>query len=343
MPDVRIVNIERSIDVTRDQTILSAALEAGIDYPHGCRSGRCGSCKSRLVEGEVRLLDHTRFALSEAEREAGLILACRAVPGSDAVVAWLGDEEDRADHPLRCVEARVSAIEEATHDIRVLRLRPDGPPLAFSAGQYATLTVPGAPPRDYSMANPPGAAEIELHVRRVPGGATSEAIHGRLRPGDRVRLKGPRGAAHLRTGHTGPILAVAGGSGLAPIRSIVETALALRLRQPIHVYFGARSERDLYLTDRFQALADRHANLRFEAVLSEPTEATGTRAGLVVDAALADLPDLDGWTCYAAGPPAMVEALAEGAPLNGLRREDLHADVFFTPEPPLGANERKRA
>lgn len=331
MPKVHLPQAGRAIDVAPGQTVLAAALEADIPYPHGCRSGRCGTCKSRLVEGEVALLDHSRFALTAEEKAAGLILACRALPQGEATIAWLGDEEERADHPLRTLRARVVALEALTHDIRGLRLAVEGEPLAFSAGQYARLAVPGAPPRDYSMANRPGSAELEFHIRWVPGGATSAAIHERLEVGDEVTVTGPYGSSHLRTGHTGPILAVAGGSGLAPILSIVETALALNMRQPIHVYFGARTERDLYLVDRFRNLAAQHLNLCFTPVLSGAKNRSGYRTGFVSEAVAEDLRDLDGWKAYVAGPPAMVEGTMEVAMRAGLRAQDLHADVFFTP------------
>jgi naphthalene 1,2-dioxygenase ferredoxin reductase component len=323
----------RVISVPDGRTLLEVALEERIPYPHGCRSGRCGSCKSRLIAGEVDLLDHTRFALSNEEKEQGLILACRALPRTDLAVAWLGGDEEVADHPVRHLQARIVGIEDATHDIKRIRLAIEGDqPLAFSAGQYARLTFPGAPPRDYSMANWPDDPELEFHVRRVAGGAATERIHGRVRVGDPVRVEGPFGSAYLREKHAGPILCIAGGSGLAPIKSIVETALARGLKQPIHLYFGVRAERDLYLTNHFEGLEARHTNVTFTPILSEAPPQRAWRTGLVTDAVAQDLKDLDGWKAYVAGPPAMVEAAMEMTRTRGLRPEDLHADIFFTPE-----------
>mgnify|MGYP002780001606 CR=1 FL=1 len=331
--DVEIRSANRTISVPDGRTILEAALEAGIPYPHGCRSGRCGSCKSRLIAGEVDLLDHTRFALSEEEKSHGFILACRALPRTDVAVAWMGGDEEAADHPVRGLQCRVVSVEDATHDIKRIRLAvEDGGPLAFTAGQYARVTFPGAPARDYSMANWPDDPELEFHVRRVPGGAATERVHGRLRVGDPVRVEGPFGSSYLREKHAGPILCVAGGSGLAPIKSIVETALAQGLKQPIHLYFGARTERDLYLVDHFEGLEARHTNLTFTPVLSEAPPLRAWRTGWVTDAVAQDLKDLDGWKAYIAGPPGMVEAAMEVTRSRGLGPEDLHADIFFTPE-----------
>ena len=321
------------LDVPQGRTILETALQAGIPYPHGCRSGRCGSCKSCLVSGAVDLLDHTRFALSDDEKAQGLILACRALPKADVTVAWLGDGDEAIDHPLRQMRCRVVASEAATHDIKRVRLAVvDGAPLAFSAGQYARVTFPGAPPRDYSMANWPGGPEVEFHIRRVPGGAATTRIHERLTLGETIAVEGPFGSSYLREQHAGPILCIAGGSGLAPIKSIVETALAQGMRQPIHIYFGARSERDLYLVDHLEGLEARHTNVTFTPVLSDAAPQTKWRTGFVSDAVGQDLSDLDGWKAYVAGPPAMVDAALAVTTARGLRPQDLHADVFFTPE-----------
>ncbi|MBM1171556.1 2Fe-2S iron-sulfur cluster-binding protein [Microvirga arabica] len=322
-----------AIEVPEGRTILEVALEQGIDYPHGCRSGRCGSCKSRLVAGEVDLLDHTRFALSTEEKAQGLILACRALPRTDAAVAWLGGDEEVANHPRRRLHCRVVSIEDATHDIKRIRLAvEDGAPLTFTAGQYARVTFPGAPTRDYSMANWPNEPELEFHIRRVPGGAVTTRTHALLKLGDPVTVEGPFGSSYLREKHAGPILCIAGGSGLAPIKSIVETALEHGIKQPIHVYFGVRTERDLYLVDHFEGLEARHTNLTFMPVLSETPQQAKWRTGFVTDAVGQDLQDLDGWKAYVAGPPAMVDAAMVVMTARGLRPHDLHADVFFTPE-----------
>ncbi|MDP3612398.1 MAG: 2Fe-2S iron-sulfur cluster-binding protein, partial [Rubrivivax sp.] len=222
---VEIRQAARTLAVPEGVTVLEAALTDGIAYPHGCRSGRCGSCKSRLVSGKVDLLDHSRFALSDEEKAKGLILACRSIPTTDVIVAWLDGDEEAPSHPHRRLNCRVAAIANATHDIKRLQLVVDGAdPLVFTAGQYARLTFPGAPPRDYSMASGSGEQEVEFHIRRVPDGAATPHIHALLKIDDPVLLEGPCGSSYLREQHTGPILCVAGGSGLAPIKGIVEAA-----------------------------------------------------------------------------------------------------------------------
>jgi CDP-4-dehydro-6-deoxyglucose reductase/ferredoxin-NAD(P)+ reductase (naphthalene dioxygenase ferredoxin-specific) len=327
---VRIRQWRDPVAVEPGQTILEAALAQGVAYPHGCRSGNCGACKSRQHDGEIELAPYSAYALTDAERRSGLILACRAMPWSDAEIAWL-DAEELVVHPQRQLKCRVSALEQATHDIRIVRLEIlAGGPFSFSAGQYAQVKFAGLPARDYSMANRPDQSELEFHIRQLGGGTASVYAATQLRLGDPVSVAGPLGTSYLRALHTGPILAIAGGSGLAPIKSIVETALAHGMAQPIRLYFGVRDERDLYAESAMAALAAAHPNFCFIPVLSTPSNSTARRTGFVHHAVAADLGDTDGMKAYLAGPPPMVEAAAALLAERGLRREDIHADAFYT-------------
>ena len=326
---VRIASADRTIDVPAGATILEAALDAGISYPFGCQSGNCGACKSLLVKGEVTMAGYSEFALSDEEKARGLILACRAVPGDACEVAWQ-EEDDLLVHPRRLLDCRVVALDDATHDIKRIRLEVfSGGPFDFSAGQFASVTFEGCPPRDYSMANVPGDPILEFHIRRTAGGATSAHVWEKLKVGDSVRVEGPFGASYLRESHRGPIIAVAGGSGMAPIKSIIERALQKELPQHIYFYFGVRSERDLYLHDHFAALAEKHKTLHFIPVLSEGGESS-LRQGLVHEAVAQDFDEVDGCTAYLAGPPVMVEAATLLLEQRGMRRADIHADAFYT-------------
>ncbi len=327
---VKVAQFEAPLTVAMGATILETALARDLPYPHGCRSGNCGACKSELIAGEVEMSPYSEFALTAAERDRGLILACRAVPWSDCEVAHLEADEVET-HASRDLLCRVVSAEPATHDIRILRLAViSGGPFGFSPGQYASVTFPGQPPRDYSMASLPGADRLEFHIRLVPGGAVTPYIQDRLKVGDEVRVKGPYGTSYLRPGHGGAILALAGGSGLAPIKTIVESALESGMKQPVHLYFGVRDERDLYLNDHFVDLTARHANLTFIPVLSAPAARTARRTGFLHHAVRADFTDLDGCKAYLAGPPPMVEAATGVLTALGIRRQDCHADAFYT-------------
>jgi NAD(P)H-flavin reductase/ferredoxin len=330
MPQLTLPQIERRLTVAAGQTILEAALAAGIPYPHSCTAGRCAACKSKLHAGEVTLKPHTRFALTDEEKAQGLILACRAIPESDVSASWLG--EAPADAPSPPQGAEVVGIEQMTHDIRRLTLKlDDRARFRFTAGQYLKLTVDGAPARPYSLANRPDEELIDLHIRAVPGGRTSSLIMSTLKAGDRVSVEGAFGSAYWRDAHEGPMIAVAGGSGLAPIKSIVETALAAGNNAPITIYFGARAARDLYLVEHFRELAARHAHVTYHAALSQEP-ASAWRNGFVSEAIAADHPSLSGAKAYVAGPPAMVDAVQAVLSARGVAPNDIHADSFFTPD-----------
>lgn len=331
MTRVTILNKGRTIDVPTGKTILEAAIDAGIDYPFGCHSGLCGACKSRVVTGAVRMQPCSELALPHADRDAGLVLACRAEPVDFCVVVY-DDDPEAPQHQVRTMETLVAEAIPATHDIVILKLSlPAGiRPLAFSAGQFARLSFPGAPSRDYSMASRPDETALAFHIRWVVGGAASGIAHDPAIIGAKVVLQGPFGTSYLRERHDGPILAVAGGSGLAPILSIVETALSQGRDRPIRLYFGVREERDLYLLERLDALAASHANFSYLPVLSHTRGPTDRRTGYLADILEADLGPLAGWKAYLAGPPIMAETVTRVLQARGLGIGDIHADPFYT-------------
>ncbi len=327
---VTIQQFAEPLTVEAGQTILEAALAHDLPYPHGCRSGNCGACKTALIAGEVEMSPYSEYALTDKEKADGLVLACRAVPWSDCTVKYVEFDELVA-HPLRHLTCAVTKIDNATHDIKRIRMKIlDGGPYHFTAGQYASLEFQGLPARDYSMANTPDDKELEFHIRLLPGGAVTPYISGQLKRGDKVKVFGPHGTAYLRDKHTGPIVAVAGGSGLAPIKSIVEVALASGMQQPIHLYYGARDERDIYLEDHFRALAKTHPNLRYTPVLSEPSGKTSRRTGFLRDVLRQDFQTLDGTKAYLAGPPVMVETCVAVLEELCVCKQDCHADAFYT-------------
>lgn len=332
MPRIEVLNRKAIVDCPTSKTILDAALDTGLDYPFGCQSGSCGACKTRLASGEVKLSDYSELALSADERDAGLILACRSYPKTDCAVIFLEDSEAHR-HPLRTLSGRVIATERMTHDILLVRIGFDEieAPLAFSAGQFASLSFAGAPARDYSMANQPGEATLTFHIRLVPNGVVSTLVHRADIVGQPVTVKGPYGVSYLRHDHAAPFLAAAGGSGLAPIASIVETALQLGMKQRIMLYFGARAERDLYYVDRFESLARTYPNLQYIPVLSNVVGGeTQRRTGFLADAIRRDHANLKGWKTYIAGPPPMVETVTQAVQALGVRISDCHTDPFFT-------------
>lgn len=233
------------------------------------------------------------------------------------------------DTPARHFTCKVARLEAVTHDLWILHLEPAGSErLRFSAGQYARVSVGGLEPREYSIASRPDESWLEFHIRRAGDDGASDYIARELGVGDTVMVEGPYGGAWLRPEHAGPILAVAGSSGLAPMKSIVETALVHGAHQDIHLYLGVRQERDVYLLEHFQALTRRHRNLRFVPVLSESEGDSPYRQGLVGDAVADDLSDLSGFKAYLAGPPAMMRAVFALLTARGLDPSDIHTDPY---------------
>lgn len=331
---VRLLTFDEEIEVAEDETILEIALEENIAYPYGCASGNCGACKSKLVLGEVEMRFHSPMALTDEEKERGLILPCRAEPRSDVSLSVMF-YDDYLGHPLKKLGGEVVAVDKVTHDIAAVRIKL-AEPLAYTAGQFASVGFPGYPVRDYSFASPPGDdGEVEFHVRRMGPDGVSAFVFDKLAAGEPVGLQGPLGFAFLREKETGPIFAVAGGSGLAPIRAILQAATdGSPEERPIKLWFGARAERDVYLEDELQAFAARKG-FDLEIVLSDPDGETDRRVGFVTDALEADLKALgsdalDGARAYLAGPPVMVEAAEKIFRRAGLDAGRIHADAFYT-------------
>lgn len=320
----------RSAPVLTGETILASLLQAGVAFPHNCQAGNCGACKCELVEGDTLELPYSEYALSPEERAQNLILACRTQAWGDCTVRLL-DAEELVLHPSRVLRCRLVAFGDLTHDIKQLKLSIEaGGPYSFSAGQHARLKfAPGIPERDYSMANRPDEETLEFHIRHVPRGQTSDYVFSCLHLGAEITVSGPLGNAYLRENHKGPILAVAGGSGLAPIKSIVETALRADPQRHVQLYFGARDERDVYLESQLTDLRKQHPNLTVHVVLSEASRPSARRQGLVTEAVSRDFASFEGFKAYVAGPPVMVEAMQRELRGRGVAVRDIHADAFY--------------
>jgi naphthalene 1,2-dioxygenase ferredoxin reductase component len=311
----------------KKQTLLDAALAAGVPYPHGCRTGECGSCKTRLLSGDVSMTAYDGAVLSQSERAEGLILVCRARPRSDVHIAWLGMDEDES-LPIQRMMGQVTNVEVLTPDIRRIYVWPERP-LQFAAGQYVRLGFGTLPFRSYSMANRPDEEVLEFHIRLVPSGVASRYVADHLKPGERIRLEGPAGSAHLRPDHDGPIVAVAGGTGLAPILSIVRTRLQTGSTQPIWLYVGARTSRDAYNETALGELTMRYPNLKVNIALSSGEPSSSYHAGLLHEVVARDISFIPEVKCYLAGPPAMIESARRKLLEAGFSETDIHADPFY--------------
>jgi len=311
-----------------DESILDAALRQGVPLPYGCRNGACGACRGRITAGRVHLPEGAGLrGLTDREVRAGWTLLCQARASSDVRIAA---QADRAGAAVRTLPARVASRIRLAHDVMELRLQlPPTERLQYRAGQYVDILLRDGRRRAFSLANcPADDAHLVLHIRHVPGGMFSGHVFEALEERSLLRLQGPLGNFFLRTGSERAVVFLAGGTGFAPIKAIIENALLTPLRREMHLYWGVRSERDLYLPDLPREWARAHTHLHFVPVLSEPGPDWGGRTGLVHEAVLADFPDLSGHEVYASGPPPMVTAARELFPERGLDLERLFFDSF---------------
>lgn len=321
-----------------DETVLAAALEAGIHIPYGCRNGACGACKGKVLAGSIDHGGAQEHALTAAERAAGLALFCCAKPQSDLVLecreATGGD-----DIPVRTMPCRVQKMALAAPDVMVLQLKlPANERLQFLPGQYVEFLLKDGKRRAFSIANAPQDDElIELHIRRVPGGQFTGHVFATMKERDILRIEGPRGGFHLRELSQKPIVLLAGGTGFAPIKAIVEHTIRNRIARPITLYWGSRDRAGLYLPDLPRQWATQLPHFRYVPVLSAPavTDAWDGRSGLAHRAVLEDLPDLSGHQVYACGAPAMIASARADFRAHGLPDDEFFADSFtFAPPAP---------
>jgi NAD(P)H-flavin reductase/quinol-cytochrome oxidoreductase complex cytochrome b subunit/ferredoxin len=314
------------------ETLLEAGLRAGLALPYDCRAGGCGVCRCTVLNGRVDLGDYQPAALTEAMRARGEALMCCATA--------LEDVEFEVDVPTLAGEgavekgryrATVEHLERLAPDVvRLLLKLPEGQKLDFVAGQYINIVLDDGAKRAFSFANAPGASDrIELHVRLVPGGRFTTHVFERMRVGDPIEFEGPVGRFTLHEGER-PILFIAGATGFAPIKSIVEDAFACGIGRPMWLYWGVRERTDLYMAELAERWAREHAHFRFVPVLSDADGDPGWsgRRGLVHEALLEDHPDLTGFEVYACGSTRMVETAVPDFVAHGLPENFCYSDAF---------------
>jgi len=317
--------LDRVLQVPPGTNLLETLRAHQVPISYSCMSGRCGTCRCKVVSGQ--LFETGRESKITNPGEDDYILACTTVLTENCEIE-IPEPDEIVTHPARIIKATVTAIEAATHDIRILRLRP-AKPLAFSPGQYASLQFTPEHIRPYSMASLGTDEELVFHIRRVPDGRVSGYVFAELRPGDAIRVSGPLGTAYLRTRHDGPILGVAGGTGLAPILSILRGAIDAGMDNPIYLYFGVRSPQDVYGLDELKLLQSSHGNLKLHVVVTTDEHNSGLRTGLVTEAIAQDIDDFSGWRAYVCGAPPMVEATAALIKQRGIEPQHVYADAFY--------------
>ena len=332
---------ERILTARAGETLLDAGLREGLPMPFDCRNGGCGACKATVLHGEVRLQPYQGAMLTPAERAAGKTLLCCAEALTDVEIEYVPQAGAKA-LPVRQHVARVTRLEPLAADVMRLCLRLEGgTTLRFHAGQYINIVLVDGAKRSFSFATAPHAtAEIELHVRLVPQGRFTTEVFTRMKVGDMLRFEGPLGAFTLREDSDKPIIFVAGSTGFAPVKSMLEHAFHGGLKRRMILYWGVRRRSDLYLAGLVEQWAREHASFTFVPVLSEPRPEDGWtgRTGFVHEAILADYPDLSAHQVYACGSVQMVEAAHPAFVKHGISSNDCFSDAFhLAPQKPLGS------
>jgi CDP-4-dehydro-6-deoxyglucose reductase, E3 len=314
-----------------DETILEAALRQGIGLPYGCRNGACGSCKGKLVSGEFNYGAYQERTLRPEEKAAGKALFCVGKACSDLTLE-IKEIGGTGDIQIRTLPCRVEKVEKPAPDVAILSLKlPAQERLQFLAGQYLDILQKDGTRRSYSMANAPHEdGYIQIHVRHIPGGQFSDHVFNDMRDRAILRFEGPHGSFFLREDSDKPIIFMAGGTGFAPIKAVIEHAFFTHIDREMVLYWGCRSLADLYMAQLPLQWAKEHPNFSFIPVLSDarPEDNWQGRTGLVHQAILDDFDKLSGYQVYACGAPIMVESGQKAFAERGLPDDEFFADSF---------------
>ena len=314
------------------ESLLAAGIRQGIGLPYGCKDGACGSCKCKLVSGQVQQSNFQRKALSEEEEAQGFVLTCSARALSDITLESRQVTPAGA-LPIKKMPTRVSSLLRKTEDVVLLQLQlPANDSFMYRAGQYVEFILRDGARRSYSMANAPShGTGVELHIRHMPGGRFTDLVFGSMKEKDILRIEGPMGSFFLREESSKPMVFLASGTGFAPLKALLEHMQHCGITRPVTLYWGGRRPADLYMDDWVQAHCVAMPHVRYVPVVSDalPEDAWQGRTGFVHRAVLEDFPDLSGHQVYACGAPIVVDsAKRDFCAQAGLPADEFFADAF---------------
>jgi CDP-4-dehydro-6-deoxyglucose reductase len=330
MPQVTLVPTGQTFLAEPGETVLAAALRAGLNLPHSCKGGHCASCRARIVEGTVDYSGEIPAGITAAEASEGFALLCQARALTDLRIETR-EVRPAPDVEVKSLPCRIERMERVAEDVMAVFLRlPAVEDLHYRPGQYLDVMLSEGRRRSFSIASAPAdGRELELHVRRASKSGFTAQLFDTLRTGALLRIEGPLGQFWFRAESPRPPLMVGGGTGYAPLRAMLRQLIATGDRRPVTLYWGARDSGGLYEHEWLCGLVQSRPGFAYQPVLSSPPASdAGFRGGLVHEAVLADHADLSGFDVYASGPPAMIEAIRTSFTARGLPREQLYFDSF---------------
>ena len=324
-----------SFEAEPGEAVLDAALHQDILLPHGCRGGFCGSCLGEVLEGKVTYPEGLPDALGEADAAEGKALFCKAVATTDLEIKV--PEYRKESHEVKNLPVRIETLRKLNHDVMLMELKiPEHEQFDYLAGQYLDILLKDGRRRSFSMANQPGKGKlIQLHIRHVPGGYFTGQVFDSLKVKDILRIEGPLGSFYFRDDSPRAAVMVAGGTGFAPIKAIIEQLIDSGSTRPIHLFWGVRAKADLYMLSLVESWTAKHANISFVPVLSEPAQEDQWEGetGFVHEVVARQFPGISAYDVYLCGPPPMIEAAKAQFAAQGLPDAQLFYDSFdFSPD-----------
>lgn len=322
----------RQFNCDADETVLSAALRAGLILPYGCKNGACGSCKGKVSNGQVLHGNHQQKALSDEEESQGGALFCCAKPQSDLTIEareMLADD----DYPIKKLPSRIAKLTKLCDDVMLIELQlPANEKLNYRAGQYIEFLLKDGKRRSYSLANAPHIdGPLSLHVRHMPGGYFTDQVFSTVKERDIMRFEGPQGSFYLREDSDKPMVLLASGTGFAPIKAIIEHLIHIESKRPVHLYWGGRRPQDLYLHSLCEEWASKLPSFQYTSVISDAKldDDWQGRTGFVHQAVVDDYADLSTYQVYACGAPVVVESAKRDFVVKSkLPADEFYADAF---------------
>jgi CDP-4-dehydro-6-deoxyglucose reductase len=342
---VTIQNRNQAFECNADEGVLDAALRQGITMPYGCRSGRCGNCMGTLVNGEIEYPHGPPPALEAEDISKDKVLFCQAHAKSDLTIDVKIIDTPQGIEPKK-MPARVASLRKMTDDVVHLKLKiPAADRMQFLAGQYVDFILKDGRRRAFSLANPPHHDEfLEFQIRHVPGGYFTSIVFNELKEKSLIRIEGPLGTFYLREDNDDPIIMMAGGTGMAPLRGMLLHIFDTGIKRPIHLFWGVRTQKDLYLQEEIDQWLKDHPQLQFTPVLSEPEPSSNWQGatGWVHEVVTRTYPDMSGHEVYMSGPPPMIYAAKKAFHDCGLPENKVFSDAFdFADDPDVSAAQKE--